>query len=76
MRKIAPARVSYRDDFLILYRVYMMTGSFHISRFEGTLHVDKNTRVIQNRKHYACATRSSLLADRFHTETSGSFAFT
>ena len=41
-----------RDDFLILYRVYMMTGSFHISLLEGTLHVDK----IQNRKHYACAT--------------------
>ena len=31
----------YRDDFLISYRVYMMTGSFHISLFEGTLHVDK-----------------------------------
>ena len=30
------------DDFLILYHViYMMTGSFHISLFEGTLHVDK-----------------------------------
>ena len=41
MRKLAPARVSYRDDFLISYRVYMMTGSFHISLFEGTLHVDK-----------------------------------
>ena len=41
MRKLAPARVSYRNDFLISYRVYMMTGSFHISLFEGTLHVDK-----------------------------------
>ena len=41
MRKLVPARVSYRDDFLISYRVYMMTGSFHISLFEGTLHVDK-----------------------------------
>ena len=29
-----------------------MTGSFHISLFEGTLHVNK-IRVIQNRKHYA-----------------------
>ena len=28
-------------DFLILYRIYIMTGSFHISLFEGTLHVDK-----------------------------------
>ena len=41
MRKVAPARVSYWGDFLISYRVYMMTGSFHISLFEGTLHVDK-----------------------------------
>ena len=41
MRKFAPARVSYRDDFLISYRVYIMTGSFHISLFEDTLHVDK-----------------------------------
>ena len=69
MRKLAPARVSYRDDFLISYRVYIMTESFHILLFEGA-------RVIQNRKHYACATRSSLPADRFHTETGGRFAFT
>ena len=41
MRKLGPARVSYQDDFLISYCVYMMTGSFHISLFEGTLHVDK-----------------------------------
>ena len=41
MRKLAPARVSYQDDFLILYRVYMMNGPFKISLFEGTLHVDK-----------------------------------
>ena len=41
MRKLAPVRVSYRHDFLISYRVYMMTGLFHISLFEGTLHVDK-----------------------------------
>ena len=41
MRKLVPARVLYRDDFLISYRVYMMTGSFHISLFEGTLHFDK-----------------------------------
>ena len=41
MRNLAPARVSYRDDFLISYRAYMITGSFHISLFEGTLHVDK-----------------------------------
>ena len=41
MRKLAPARVSFRDDFLISYRVYIMTESFHISLFEGTLHIDK-----------------------------------
>ena len=34
MRKQAPARVSYRHDFLISYRIYMMTGSFHISVFK------------------------------------------
>ena len=41
MRKLAPAQVSYRHEFLISYCVYMMTGLFHISLFEGTLHVDK-----------------------------------
>ena len=41
MRKLSPAQVSYRDDFLISYWVYIMTESFHISLFEGTLHVDK-----------------------------------
>ena len=41
MRKLAPARVSYRDDFLISNRVYVMTGSSHNSLFEGALHVDK-----------------------------------
>ena len=41
MRKLSPARVSYRHDVLISYRVYMRTGLFHISLFEGTLHVDK-----------------------------------
>ena len=41
MRKLAPAQLSYRHDFLISYHVYMMTGLFHISLFEGTLHVDK-----------------------------------
>ena len=41
MRKLAPVRVSYSDDFLISYRVYIMTGSFHISLLKGTFHVDK-----------------------------------
>ena len=41
MRKLAPARVSYRDDFLISFRVYMMMAHFMFQLFEGTLHVDK-----------------------------------
>ena len=43
MKKLAPARVSYRDDFLnFVSRLHdMMTGSFHISLLRGTLHVDK-----------------------------------
>ena len=72
MRKLSPARVSQWDDLLISYRVYMMTGSFHILLFKGTFHA----RVVQNGKHYAYATRSSLSADRFHTEAAGRFAFT
>ena len=41
MRKLTLVRVSYWDDFLISYGIYIMTGSFHISLFEGTLHDDK-----------------------------------
>ena len=41
MRKLSPARVSHWDDLLISYRVYMMTGSFHILSFKGTFHVAK-----------------------------------
>ena len=41
MRKLTPARVSYQDDFVISYRVNMMTGPFRILLVEGTLHVDK-----------------------------------
>ena len=62
MRKLASARVSYRNDFFISYRVYIMTGSFHISLFKGTL---AKIHVRFKMKHYACATRSSLPADRF-----------
>ena len=29
MGKLAPARVSYGDDFVISYHVHMMTGFFH-----------------------------------------------
>ena len=41
MRKLAQAQVSHWDDFSISYRVYMVTGSFHILLFKGTFHVDK-----------------------------------
>jgi len=41
MRKLAPARVSHWDDFLLSYHVFMMTGSFHILSLNGTFHVDK-----------------------------------
>ena len=43
-----------------------------ISRLYEALLVDK----INEQFNYASATRSSLPADRFHTETSGRFAFT
>ena len=39
--KIALAQVSYRDDFLILYYVYMMMGHFISQLFDCTLHVGK-----------------------------------
>ena len=41
MGKLAPARVSYRDDFVISYHIYMMTGnasvfsSTHVQRVEA-----------------------------------------
>ena len=76
MRKLAPARVLYRHDFLISYRVYMIMGHFISGLFEGTLHVDKIHVRYQNRKHYACATRSRPPADRIHTEAGGRFALT
>ena len=41
MKKLAPQRVSHWDDFFISYRVYMMTGPFHILLFKGKFHVDK-----------------------------------
>ena len=51
MRKLTLARVSYRDDFLILYWVYIMTESFHISLFEGTLRDFTPKRVVVARLH-------------------------
>ena len=72
MRKLAPARVSHWDDFLISYRVYMMTGSFHILLFNGTFHVDK----IHVWFKIVNITHALPVPDRFHTEMGGRFAFT
>ena len=41
MGKLAPARVSYRDDFLISYHVYRLMSHFISLLYEGTFHVDK-----------------------------------
>ena len=61
MRKLSPLRVSYRDDFLISYRLYMMTGPFHISLFEDTLDVDK----------YTCDSKSQTLRMRYPFQSTG-----
>ena len=60
----------YRDDFLISYRVYMMTGLFHISLFEGTLHVDKI--------HVSdmCDSKSQTLRMRYPFQSTGRPIFT
>ena len=67
----------WKQGIFVSYRIYIMTGLFHISLY--TCRYTSSwwgTRKIQNRKHYAYATHSSLPADRFHTETCGRFAFT
>ena len=66
MRNLTPVRVSYRDDFLISYRIYVMTGSFYISLFEGTLHVDK----------YTCDSKSQTLRMRHPFQSTGRPIFT
>ena len=76
MRKLAPAWVSHWGDFLISYRVYMMTGSFDILLFNGTFHVDKihiwfKIQTLDMRYSF-----QSSRADRFHTKIGGRFAFT
>ena len=61
MGKLAPARVSYRDDFVISYHVYMMTGFFH----HPTSNVLKLTKPSWIDKDYVCATRSFYLQTDF-----------
>ena len=76
MRKLTPVWVSYRDDFLILYWVYIMTESFHISlsRRWGDLcrhdilwwyHVNKYRAMRGNRSELAPAPKSP----RCHVKT-------
>lgn len=65
MRKLAPARVSYWGDFFAFTRLHFFCRSLTNTKTPSRIN-----------KSYACATRSSLPADRFHTETSGRYAFT
>ena len=65
MRKLALARFSYQDDFLISYHIFMMTGPFDISLFEGTLHVDKITCDSKSqtlRMGYPCQSTGGLIS--------------
>ena len=65
MGKLAPARVSYHDEFFISYHVHTMTGSFHISLFDGTLYVDKYTcdsKLQTLRMHYQFQSTSRAIS--------------
>ena len=72
MRKLALAPVSHRDDFKITYRLYMI----HAARRNGSHFSSSSTVSSSIEENYACATRSSLPRDRFHTETSGCSSLT
>ena len=61
MRKLAPARVSYRDDFLISYCIYMMTGHF-ISRY-----LKVHFMLIK----YTCDPKSQTLRMRYPFQSTG-----
>ena len=76
MGKLTPAQVSYLDDCVILYCIYMMMGHFISQLFEGTLHVDNTHVQFKITNIIARATHSSPPADWFHTETGGHFATT
>ena len=60
MRQLAPAQVSYRDDFLISYRV-MMTGRF-ISRY-----LKVHFMLIK----YTCDSKSQTLRMRYLFQSTG-----
>ena len=65
MKKLAPARASYPNDFFISYRVNIMTGSFHIVLFEGTLQVYKihvRFKIVNMRMRYPFQSTSRLIS--------------
>ena len=76
MRKLTPAQVSYWDDFLISYYVYIMTGSFHITLFERTLHVDKIHVCLKIANITYALPIPVYRQTNFNTETGGPFTFT
>jgi len=53
MRKLAPARVSYRDEFLISYRIYIMVISYLV--------IWRYTMLIK----YTCDSKSQTLRMRY-----------
>ena len=56
MRKLAPVRVSYWGDLLAFTCLHVFCRSLTKTKTSSWIN-----------KSYACATRSSLPADRFHT---------
>ena len=65
MRKLVPARVSYWDDFFTSYHVNIMTGSFQIMLFEGTLRVYKihvRFKIVNIRMRYPFQSTSRLIS--------------
>ena len=65
MRKLVPARVSYWDDFFTSDHVNIMTGSFHIMLFEGTLRVYKihvRFKIVNMRMRYPFQSTSRLIS--------------
>ena len=61
MRKLAPARVSYQDDFLILYQVYIMTESFTSCYLKVLFMLIK----------YKCDSKSQTLIVRYPFQSTG-----
>ena len=64
---IKPRRAFYTSVLLEGTRQFFHHPTSNVLNLTKPSWIDKN---------YACATRSSLPANRFHTETSGRFAFT